>query len=243
MLWAIDVGNSRTKFGHLDGGTFKVISIPTSELKPGISGEVSVSPGDELVACTVVPSAHETLETWAAVRGARLTWLNTGQQVGLEVRYDSPGSLGADRLANALALAAAGRLPAIAVDFGTATNFDVVDDFGVMLGGALMPGLETSLRSLAGSASQLPMGELRLPDRAIGTSTQECLRSGGVLGYCLAVDGLLAAIKQEVGGAPVLATGGLAELLRPGLRLVDRYDPHLTLRGLVEAHRRLASAG
>jgi type III pantothenate kinase len=167
----------------------------------------------------------------------------------LAVQIDRPAEAGADRLCNAVAAATEFGGPAIVVDLGTSTNFDVVDAEGAYVGGAIAPGLGLSLEALVGRASKLPRIPLRRPARAIGSNTIHAMQSGTVLGYIGLVSGLLTALRGELierspagSRVTVIATGGYTQ--EPWLRDVpgiDHIEPDLTLRGIRYAWERIAT--
>ncbi len=149
------------------------------------------------------------------------------------LRVDNPSEVGADRIANTLAAHRRYGGPAIVVDFGTTTNFDVVSAEGDFLGGSFAPGLEVSAESLFGRASRLFRVALTPPATAIGKNTADCLRSGIVFGYVGLVEGLLARIMAELPTKPtVIATGGLAVTIAPLAKGIEKVDEDLTLEGL-----------
>jgi type III pantothenate kinase len=165
--------------------------------------------------------------------------------VPIAVRVDRPAEVGPDRLVNALAAARLHGAPAIVVDFGTATTFDVVAPDGAYIGGAIAPGLELGLEVLAARTAKLPRVELRAPDRAIGRDTVSAIQSGTVFGYQALATGLLARIRRELaemsavppGSIRTILTGGLsAAPWAKGIEGVDVIDPDLTLRGLLLFH-------
>jgi type III pantothenate kinase len=147
---------------------------------------------------------------------------------------DNPKEAGADRVVNTLATFAMHGGPAIVVDFGTSTNFDVVGRKGEYLGGVLTAGIEISVDALAARAAQLRRIDLVRPPRAIGKSTVECLQSGVVYGFAGQVDGIVRRITRELGGSvtAVVATGGLATVVLDECETVTHYEPMLTLIGL-----------
>lgn len=151
-------------------------------------------------------------------------------QLGIEVRAQNAG---ADRIANAVAARERFGTPAIVVDFGTTTNFDVVSADGAYVGGALAPGLEVSEEALAARTAQLPRVPLEAPATAIAGNTVEALQSGILFGYAGLVDGLVDRIQSELGAkARVIATGGLGAVIAPHTRTVTDVEPDLTLHGL-----------
>lgn len=152
---------------------------------------------------------------------------------GIKVAIDSPREMGADRIANAVAALKRHSVPAIVVDFGTATTFDAISAGGELLGTAIAPGIRSSLESLYLHAAQLHAVELRSPRAAIGRTTADALRSGAIYGYVGLVEHLVHRIRMEMGGNPlVIASGGLAELVLHETNVFDVHDPELTLHGL-----------
>jgi len=155
-------------------------------------------------------------------------------KTGVRLRVDNPSEVGADRIANTLAAHRRYGGPAIVVDFGTTTNFDIVSAEGDFLGGAFAPGLEVSAESLFGRAARLFRVPLTPPPNAIGKNTADCLRSGIVFGYVGLVEGLLVRLIAELGPTKphILATGGLAPTIAPLAKGIERVDEDLTLEGL-----------
>jgi type III pantothenate kinase len=168
----------------------------------------------------------------------------------LAISIDRPAEAGADRLCNALAAGIEVGGPAIVVDLGTSTNFDVIDATGAYVGGAIAPGLGLSLEALVGRASKLPRIELRRPPQAIGSNTVQAMQSGTVLGYIGLVSGLLTALRGELAErspagsrVTVIATGGyISEPWLDDVPGIDRIEPDLTLRGIHYAWERITAA-
>jgi type III pantothenate kinase len=164
-----------------------------------------------------------------------------GTKTGLAIRYDNPREIGADRLVNAVAMRARFGGPAVCVDFGTATTFDVVSAHGEYVGGALMTGIEISLEALTERGARLPKVDLAPPKNVIGKNTIDAIRSGVVYGYAGAIDAILRRLYAELGErASVLATGGLSGLVVPYTEEIDEVDDLLTLTGLRLLHERNA---
>jgi type III pantothenate kinase len=160
-----------------------------------------------------------------------------GVRTGVSLQYENPKEVGADRIVNTLAAFHLVHGPAIVVDFGTTTNFDVVNERGDFMGGALAPGIEISLDALAARAAQLRMVELVEPRGPIGKSTVEALQSGILYGFAGQVDGLVrrlraALVPADPQSVAVIATGGLAPLVIGNCETVTRHEPDLTLLGL-----------
>jgi type III pantothenate kinase len=156
-----------------------------------------------------------------------------GEDAGIEVRYFPKSDVGADRLANAVAAHALYGGPVIVVDFGTATTFDAVGADGTYLGGAIAPGIETSMDALVAKAAQLRRVQYIRPRAAVGTSTVESLQSGALYGFAGQVDAIVERFREEIGrDARIVATGGLAEFVAPESRTIQETNPLLTLTGL-----------
>jgi type III pantothenate kinase len=162
---------------------------------------------------------------------------------GLPIRYHAPEDVGADRLVNGLAAltlyGGAGR-PVISVDFGTATTFDVISGAGEYVGGVICPGVEISADALFLRAARLPRVDVRRPDHLIGTSTVASMQSGLFFGYVAMVEGIVARLRDELGGdepAVCVATGGLAGIIAGETSAIDHVSPDLTLHGLRLAWR------
>jgi len=155
-----------------------------------------------------------------------------GIKTGVKLAVDNPREVGADRVVNALATHRLYGGPAIAIAFGTATVFDCISAQGDYLGGAIAPGMITSLESLTRSAAQLFQVELVRPPKAIGKSTVTTMQSGIVLGFAGLVEGLVRRLKTELGPAKVIATGCLAEVVAPATDVIEVVDLQLTLKGL-----------
>lgn len=155
------------------------------------------------------------------------------QNIPIVIKLDHPEQAGADRLVNGYAAQKAGIKPAVIVDFGTATTFDVVDGDGAFCGGLIAPGVHLSQKALSAAAAKLPEVAIEKPGRVVGRNTVEAMQSGLYWGYVGMVEGCLARIEAELGAAPfVLATGGLADLFAADIPAVKKVDKDLTLNGL-----------
>jgi type III pantothenate kinase len=152
---------------------------------------------------------------------------------GVTIAIDNPHEMGPDRIVDALATIKLYKVPAIIVDFGTATTFDAIDADGRLLGMALAPGLRTAMDGLFQRAARLSRVELEPPREVIGRNTVAALRSGWVYGYVGLVEGLVNRMKAQLGPETlVIATGGLADYVLSETSVVDVHDPTLTLKGL-----------
>ncbi len=164
-----------------------------------------------------------------------------GVYLGLSVLLDRPEEVGADRLVNAVAAHKYYKGPLIVIDFGTATTFDVVDGDGNYCGGAIAPGINLSLEALHMAAAKLPRVAIGRPKQVIGRATVPAMQSGIFWGYVGLIEGLIRRIKEEFGSEMlVVATGGLAPLFAEATKVIEALDADLTLRGLLEIHRRNA---
>ena len=241
MLLAVDAGNTQTVYGlYEDGELGEHWRVATEAQRTG--DELGALVGRfidlETVAGVCLSSSVPPLireyeifaERWAK---APLLVLGPGVRTGIALRYDDPRELGPDRIANAVAARERHGAPCIVVDFGTSTNFDVVSPEGEYVGGVLAPGIEISMEALFRRAARLVKVDYGEPPAAIGKTTATALQSGLVYGFAGQVDGIVAAIRGELGvDAPVVATGGLAELIAPNSTTIERIDPLLTLEGL-----------
>ena len=242
MILAVDVGNTQTVFGLFDGSQladqYRVAtnrSHTGDELALMLRALVPLDSLDGIVLCSSVPPLVREYEVFAR-RWADVELLVLGPTVpmGLTIRYDDPREVGADRLANAVAVRERHGAPAVVVDFGTSTNFDVVNAAGEFAGGVLAPGIEVSMDALFDRAARLPRVPFVAPERVISQTTVAALQSGLVYGFAGQVDAIVERIEEELQapGAPVVATGGLAELIAPHTRTITAVDAELTLHGL-----------
>ena len=246
VLLAVDVGNTNIVIGaYRDETLLRTWRAATDaqrtedELAAMIAAflareELGLADIDALVVGSVVPPLTLALSRFADrhLHGRALV-IGPGVKTGVRLRVDNPSEVGADRIANTLAAHRRYGGPAVVVDFGTSTNFDVVSAEGDFLGGSFAPGVEVSAESLFGRASRLFRVPLTPPREAIGKNTSDCLRSGIVFGYVGLVDGLLGRIRAELGGeARAIATGGLAPTIAPLVKAIERVDEDLTLEGL-----------
>ena len=156
-----------------------------------------------------------------------------GIKTGMSILTENPREVGADRICNAVAAFALVGGPCIALDFGTATTLDAVSEAGDYLGGSISPGIQISADALWQVAAQIQKLELIAPPSVIGRSTKDSVRAGVVLGTAAMVDGMIERMQKELGGdAPVVATGGLAQLIIAECETPIRHEPTLTLEGL-----------
>lgn len=156
-----------------------------------------------------------------------------GIKTGLNIRYENPREVGADRIVNAVAAIAKYGSPLLIVDFGTATTYDYIDKQGQYIGGAITPGIGISTEALYRSAAKLPRIELVAPKSVIGRNTVQSMQAGIIHGYAGQVDGIVRKVKEEYDEhIKVIATGGFAELVSAESSAIEVVDPLLTLLGL-----------
>jgi type III pantothenate kinase len=241
MLLAIDVGNTQTVFGLFDGATLvEHRRIATEAHRTGdeidvlIRSLIRLDAVDGICLSTTVPPLLRPYEEVAERVAVPLLVLGPGTRTGIPIRYNDPREVGPDRIANAVAGRERYGAPCIVVDFGTSTNFDVVSREGEYVGGVLAPGIEISMDALFERAARLVKVDFAAPESAIGHSTATALQSGLVYGFAGQVDGIVERVRAELGdgAAPAIATGGLAELIAPHSRAIERVDAFLTLEGL-----------
>jgi type III pantothenate kinase len=241
MLLAVDVGNTQTVLGLYRGDElaehFRLAtdrSRTGDELGVTLAALLDLEDVDGICLATSVPALQREWER-VAERWARspLLVVGPGVKTGIPIRYDDPREVGPDRIVNAVAANERYGAPCIVVDFGTSTNFDVVSPAGEFVGGVLAPGMEVSMDALFARAARLVKVDFVTPPSVIGKTTVGALQSGLVYGFAGQVDGIVTAIRGELGvEAQTVATGGLADLIAPHARTLDRIDPHLTLEGL-----------
>lgn len=241
MLLAVDVGNTQTVLGLYDGDRlidhWRVATERTrtgDELGVLLSGLLDVESVDAICLASTVPALvrewQELAARWAHVP---ILVVGPGVRTGVPIRYDDPREVGPDRIVNAVAAKDRYGAPVIVVDFGTSTNFDVVSSEGEYVGGVIAPGIETSMEALFARAARLVKVDYVEPPTVIGKTTVGGLQSGVVYGFAGQVDGIVTAIRGELGvDARAVATGGLAELVVPHSSVVEVVDPFLTLDGL-----------
>lgn len=246
MLLAIDIGNTNTVLGVYVGDqlvhSWRIKSDPrgtADELALSFRGLLADVQVTGIVACSTVPAILRELRVMLSRYYADVDTIlvEPGTRTGVSIVTDFPREVGADRICNSAAAFHLVGGPAIVVDFGTSTNFDVINAKGEFIGGALAPGIEISLDALASRAAQLRTVELVEPRSPIGKNTVESLQSGILYGFAAQVDGLVRRLSKELepvnpDAVPVVATGGLAPLVISNCDTVTRYEPDLTLLGL-----------
>ena len=189
-----------------------------------------------IILSSVVPTINYTIEHMIDdYFGIEPLQVVPGIKTGINIRYDNPQALGADRICNAVAAQRYYGGPCIFIDFGTATSFGVISKKGEFLGGAICPGVKMSSEALTERAAQLPKVELVKPDSVIQRNTITNMQAGIVYGYVGQVDYIVRKMKAEIGGSEhirVIATGGMARMIASETSTIDIIDGQLTLKGL-----------
>lgn len=247
MILAMDVGNTNTTMGVFEGrkllhhwrmGTDRekasdelgmfIVSLFNYE-------KLDIGKVEAVVIASVVPPIMYSLEH--AIRKyitKEIIKVEPGIKTGINIKYENPKELGADRIVNAVAGYEIYGGPLIIVDFGTATKFCAVSSKGEFLGGAICPGIKIAAEALFQKAAKLPRIELVKPENVIGKNTVANMQSGIIYGYVGQVDYLVSRMKEEMkeDKVKVVATGGLARLIAEESRAIDTVNPFLTLEGL-----------
>jgi len=258
MLLAIDVGNTHTVFGiYRDDALvsdWRISStLQQTEDEAGaqvklLLGEAGFSPKDvsRVGISSVVPNLTDVFASmtrrWFSVEPVVI---DSTLDLGIEIHYTNPRSVGADRLCNAVAGYAKHGGPLIIIDFGTATTYDVIASDGGYLGGVIAPGVETAAADLHRRAAKLPKIELKLPGNIIGRDTETSMQVGVLYGAIDAMEGMITRIQQELAGterkaARVIATGGFSRFISQHTSVIEICEPSLVLEGIRLICKRVA---
>jgi len=258
MLLAVDVGNTQTVLGLYAGDKLEHMWRMATN-KTFTADELRIKVNALLAAERVLPDGVRGMVLASVVPRLTSSWVGVCEKLFtcqplvvaaemamplFKTSYSNPAEIGADRVADAVAAVDLYGAPAIVVDFGTATNIEVVDDQGIFVGGIIAPGVETSANALFSHAARLAAIELLEPPVAIGRTTQEAVQSGIVLGEAERVDGLVRRIHAELGyTTPVIATGGLAPVISQTSATITEVNQELTLVGLRLIYESVEKAG
>jgi len=246
LLVLVDVGNTNTVFGIYRGDTlvrdFRLTTNPErtadehSALLLPLFQRAGLDPADAeaVVVSSVVPPLHPTLERLAAsLFHQPPLFIEPGVKTGLQIRYDNPSEVGADRIVNSVAARELYGAPVIVVDFGTATTFDVVNAAGEYAGGIIAPGIGISAEALFAKASRLRRVDVKKPAQLVGRDTAGAMQSGFYYGYIGLVDGILERLVAEIPEIKnIVATGGQAPLIASGSKYIREVNDLITLIGL-----------
>lgn len=240
MVLTVDVGNTYITFGLFDLAKLKrkgSITTPKRITITEAQGEIRRFKSDTLAIASVVPGLTRPFIT--AAKEMKLATFEVTHQVktGLEFEYHDPSTVGADRIANAVAGLKLYNDNLTIIDFGTATTYDVVLKEGIYLGGIICPGIEASLEAMVKQASLIPSVEIKIPDQTIGKNTAECIRSGIIYSTIGQMTEIIKRVNEETGRVhKVIATGGWGESMKSLCPLIEEVDPDLTLKGIYEIY-------
>jgi len=246
MLLALDVGNTNVTIGAFDGqdltGHWRLRTIREQtadewgiQLRNLFSlSSLDLGAVDGVVISSVVPAVDQPLTAMAERYFHREPMFVTyATDLGIQICYDNPREVGADRLVNAVAGFRKYGGPCVVVDLGTTINFDIVSARGEFLGGVICPGIGMSITGLFAKTARLPMVDFRAPEKLIGSNTVASIQSGLYYGFLGLIDGIVERIAAELGpDTKAVATGGQGQLIVAGSRLVKICDEDLTLEGL-----------
>ncbi|WP_170075773.1 type III pantothenate kinase [Paraclostridium dentum] len=247
MLLVFDVGNTNMVLGIYEGTELKNYwRISTDKAKTSDEygmlinnlfqyDNVDKNSIKDIIISSVVPNVMHSLENFCVKYFNKQPLIvGPGIKTGLNIKYDNPKQVGADRIVNAVAAIEKYKSPMIIIDFGTATTFCAISEKGEYLGGTIAPGIKISSEALFQRASKLPRVELLKPGMTICKNTVSAMQSGIIYGYVGLVDKIIAMMKKELGHdhIKVIATGGLSSLIASETDSIDCVDKNLTLEGL-----------
>lgn len=242
MLLAIDAGNTNIVFAIYNGqDQIEQCRLETTGKIPDAIKDIADKYHDikDVIISSVVPKVNEALDKSCTYFLNTTPFFITHENAGVVIASDikTPEQIGADRLVDAAAINAHYKSPAIIVDFGTATTFDVVNAIGEYAGGVISPGINLSLKALHMAAEKLPSVDVAKPNKVIGSNTVEAMQSGIYWGYIGLIEGTIKRISEEMNATPmIIATGGLAPLFDKGTDIIDTIDSDLIMKGLVHIH-------
>jgi type III pantothenate kinase len=246
MIFVLDVGNTNVVLGVYEGDHLKYHwRVGTDRTKTEdeygiliknlfVHEGIEFSDIDGIIISSVVPPIMFSLEGMCKKYfHVKPLIVGPGIKTGLNIKYDNPKEVGADRIVNAVAGIHLYGSPLIIVDFGTATTHCYIDENKQYMGGVISPGISISTEALYSKASKLPRIEIAKPKQVVGKNTVEAMQAGILYGYVGQVEGIVSRIKKQFSQEPmVIATGGLAVLIAEECEMIDQVDPFLTLKGL-----------
>lgn len=252
LIFVFDIGNTNMVLGVYDGDKLKHHwRIETNRNKTedeygmlikSLFDHVNLSFSDinGMIISSVVPPIMTALERMCdKYFHIKPLIVGPGIKTGLNIKYENPREVGADRIVNAIAAIHDYGSPLIIVDFGTATTYCYVNEKKQYMGGAIAPGIGISTEALYSKAAKLPRIEIARPDNIIGKNTVAAMQAGILYGYVGQVEGIVKRMKaQAIENPMVIATGGLASLIAKESNVVDVVDPFLTLKGLQLIYKR-----
>ena len=253
----VDIGNTHTVLGIFDNNTLKRHWRVTSQFSRTEDeiwvvvdslfnlDKLDLDQINGVCISSVVPELsriyRRMVEKYLSLKPMHIT---PDLNLGLNILYQDPYSVGADRICNAVAGKRKYGVPLIVLDFGTATTFDCINENGDYLGGVICPGIESAATILHRKAAKLPKIELIFPPKVIGLNTEESMQSGIMHGSVELIEGLIRKIKKELSGNPkVVATGGLAHTIAKRTKAIDVVDENLNLEGIYQIYKQNQSLG
>lgn len=255
MLLAIDIGNTNTVFAVYKGGSllnsWRCRTIATRSADEYAAflnqifdlADIAWDGLSDVIVSSVVPESNRHIERFCANYMEKAAIFVTHDMAGIGLDVNRPEDVGADRLVNAVAVIEHYQTPAIVIDFGTATTFDVIDEQGRYAGGVIAPGINLSVSALQQAAAKLPSVSITKPDHVIGKDTVSAIQSGIYWGYLSMIEGMVTNITRELGAEPfVIATGGLASLFVENTDAIQAIDDELTLKGLLKIYQNIKGA-
>lgn len=243
MRLVFDVGNTTLSYALFDNDLIDPKRIRSNEIKTtlDISTLVDGAQKDcgntisEIVVCAGVSRVRALIYDYAQVSDIPVHFVYGSNLCGAKISYETPETIGPDRVANAIAAEKTYERNVIIVDCGTAITVDAIDSEGIFIGGIIAPGIETQRNALVQFAPALPEVELSLPGDILGTNTIDCIRSGVLYGAASMIDSVVAKIAAKNGFDTFVLTGGNAHILQPILETKFIYDEYFTLKGLALA--------
>lgn len=249
MLLAIDIGNTNIVLGVFEGESLVhqwriSSSLDKTTDEYGLifrdlfsAHNIHYKDIEDIIISSVVPKLSHTIPSVCKrYIGIEPINVGVGTKTGMNILYDHPQEVGGDRIVNSVAAYNLYGGPSIIVDMGTAISFDVIDEKGQYLGGAIAPGIGISSDALFERTSRLPKVDLVEPEKAIGKTTVQSMQSGIVYGYIGLIDGIIERLSEELGLSPknlaIVATGGFTRLITKNSKYIKNYDLELTLKGL-----------
>jgi len=235
MLLALDVGNSRINLALFrEENLVKAHFFPKDDWKKfPLKKFIGKKEVNKIFLASVVPSLTKKVALLCRQNLSLKPKIITVEDCGIPIKIKNPKEVGVDRVLNALAASSIYHQPTIIVDTGTATTIDLVSEKGAYLGGIILPGLRISVEALAEKTALLPEVKLKKPKSLIGKDTINAIQSGIIYGSAESISGLIKRIKKEYKkNLLVVGTGGWIKVLAPLIKIIDKIEPHLTLRGL-----------
>lgn len=250
MLLAIDIGNTNTVFALYSDAVLsqswrcQTIASRSADEYASFLNELFVLAGVKwgdvtgVIISSVVPDANFHVKEFCRKYLKHEAIFVDHDMAGVDIDLERPQEVGADRLVNAVAIKQHYKTPAIVIDFGTATTFDVIDEQGRYIGGVICPGINLSVSALHQAAAKLPSVSIKRPEKIIGKDTVSAIQSGIYWGYMGLIEGVVANIKKELNAQPiVIATGGLAPLFFDNTEAIHKIDDQLILKGLLAIYQ------